>query len=60
MYDVYCVAGSVSYKVLSEVSYKEALQFCTDNNWEFDYNGGLVWDLVIEEIQTGADHSAPS
>lgn len=50
MYDVYCVAGSVSYKVLSEVSYKEALQFCTDNNWEFDYNGGLVWDLVIEEI----------
>ena len=50
MYDVYCVSCSVSHKILSDVSYEEARQFCEENNWEFDYNGGLVWDLVIEEI----------
>lgn len=28
---------------------EDCLAFCKDNKWEFDWNGGLMWDLSIEE-----------
>lgn len=48
-YRVDCVAGAVRHTVVTHLSYDEAYDFCCDNNWEWDYNGGLVWDLDIIE-----------
>jgi len=49
MYCVKCVSGSIEHVVLSEVSYAEARRFCDGNNWQYDWNGGLLWELCIEE-----------
>ena len=49
MYKIVCEAGSVQHTIYTGLTYKEALEICEGYNWEFDYNGGLVWDLYIEE-----------
>lgn len=48
IYTVYCCSGSVSHPVLENVDYDDALTFCVEHDWEYDYNGGLVWDLMID------------
>ncbi len=45
-YTVICVSNAVRHNVYSG-SYANCLRFCRWNRWEFDYNGGLVWDLEI-------------
>lgn len=49
MYKVVCVSGSVKHTVFSGMTYEEALEMCNYYGWVFDWNGGLVWDLEIEE-----------
>lgn len=46
---VYCKAGTVRHFV-TDGTQQDCIDFCNDHKWEFDYNGGLVWDLTIEEI----------
>ncbi len=45
---VYAVSGRVKHHVY-EGDRIDCLNFCRDNNWQYDYNGGLIWDLEIEE-----------
>lgn len=42
-------AGSVKHQYLSKLSYAEAYRICEDSNWEHNHNGGLMWDMEIEE-----------
>ena len=47
-FNVICTSGATTHKVLEGVSYNEALAFCEEHGWIYDYNGGLWWDLQIE------------
>ena len=49
IYKVICSCGWVTHDVYHGLSYDEALDFCNEHNWEYDWNGGLVWDLDIVE-----------
>lgn len=49
LYKVVAKAGSVEHRIISSRFYEDALAFCEDHDWEYDYNGGLIWDLEIEE-----------
>lgn len=49
MYKIVCVAGSVKHTIFTGLTHEEALELCWYYDWVFDYNGGLVWDLEIEE-----------
>ena len=42
----YC--GTVEHEIMTG-SFAECATFCQDSNWEFDYNGGLVWELYIDK-----------
>lgn len=48
-YRIICTAGRVKHTIFTGMTYAEALETCEFYNWEFDYNGGLVWGLEIEE-----------
>ena len=52
-YRIIINAGRVYHQIYSGLTYEEALKFCEDNNWERDYNGGLVWDMEIDEEYEG-------
>ena len=49
LYDVYCVSGKVKHKLLSRRGFAECNAFCNEHDWVYDWNGGLVWDLEIED-----------
>ena len=49
MYKIVCTAGRIRHDVFHELTYEEALELCEYYDWQFDYNGGLMWDLEIEE-----------
>ena len=51
-YKVVCRAGYIKHDVISGLSWEEAQKFCNDHNWELDWNGGLIWDLEIEDDYT--------
>ena len=42
-------AGSVRHELYGGMTYEEALRFCEEENWQCDWNEGLVWDMEIEE-----------
>lgn len=48
-YDVFATAGRVYHLIREDLTMKEAEDFCDYYGWELDYNGGLMWDLEIEE-----------
>ena len=41
--------GTVTHVYASGLSYKEALRVCRDSRWQHNHNGGLLWDMEIEE-----------
>lgn len=47
LYSVYAVSGTVRHWLDGFSSYAEAEQFCDEYGWQFDYNGGLWWDMEI-------------
>ena len=49
VYVVYCESGSVRHRMYEFDNYDDAWKYCEGENWVCDYNGGLIWDLVIEE-----------
>lgn len=49
MASVYAVSGSVKHLVARFPHIDDAFDFCIDSNWVYDWNGGLVWDLEVEE-----------
>lgn len=55
---VHANAGRVSHLV-TDGTYEDCLSFCKDNNWQFDWNGGLVWELSIEETDEELEEYPP-
>ena len=49
-YNVIAKAGSVEHPVCEHLNYKEALDFCIEHDWLYDWNGGLWWNLEIREV----------
>lgn len=48
-YNVVIKSQKTKYKLIEQMSYKEALRFCEEYNWEFKDGSEFVWDLDIEE-----------
>ena len=45
---VYANAGTISHFLFGG-SFEDCLFFCNNNDWVYDWNGGLVWELSIDE-----------
>lgn len=41
--------GGTVRDLCTNLSYEEALDICEGYGWQFDPDGGYVWDLEIEE-----------
>lgn len=48
-FSIVIYAGGAKRTYISRLSYADALSICEDSNWQVDYNGGLMWDMEIEE-----------
>lgn len=42
--------GGTRETLLESMTYGEALEFCEANDWVMCFDGGYVWDLIIEEM----------
>ena len=49
MKNVYAVSGAVKHLVAEFENFVDALDFCAECGWVYDWNGGLVWDLEVVE-----------
>ena len=52
-YAVCCESGRVSHLIDVFETEEEAVKFCDDHHWVYDWNGGLVWDLFIDDWYEG-------
>lgn len=48
-YAVFCESGRVCHMIDVFETEDEAVWLCEYHHWEYDWNGGLVWDLYIDE-----------
>lgn len=48
-YVVYCYCGGVEHKLWEFGTEREAVEMCESYDWEYDWNGGLMWYMRVEE-----------
>ena len=54
-YSVLATCGRVQHIILSGMTHEEAIKFCDAENWEWNYNEGLIWDLEVIEDEFAFD-----
>ena len=47
-YMVIATAGRSEFVVWDNMTYDEAWDYCETENWVYDLNDGLYWDLYIQ------------
>lgn len=56
LYKVICSCGYVTHDVYHGLEMSEAIEFCEEHNWTYDWNGGLIWDLdIVEDVEQIAE-----
>lgn len=43
--------GGTRRDLMTGLSLKEATEICESYGWEYDADGGYIWDLEIEEME---------
>lgn len=51
MYSITVCNGNAKKTFIELMTYEEAVEFCESNDWAICLEGGISWDLVIEEMK---------